>query len=72
MGCYRAEAKHRFQLLKAEKAAIEAEVGSPLDWEELPDRVETRISLTRSDLDPNDRDDWPNQHRWLAENLVAR
>lgn len=61
-------AKVYFSLLKKDKESIQSEFASPLNWEELPNRKECRISI-RHDVDPTKRQDWTNQHLWLAENL---
>jgi len=65
-----ANAKAFFHLLHAQKAAIEAELGYPLDWEELPEGKDTRISVALNDTDPEDQEDWPRQHEWLARKLA--
>ena len=61
-------AKAHFRLLEADRAAIEAEAGTPLDWRELPHRKQSHVVLTR-DADPSDRKDWPAQHDWLLKTL---
>lgn len=61
-------AKAHFQMLYADKEAIEAAVGCGLEWRENPDKKESGIWL-RTDLDPTRRDTWPEQHRWLLEKL---
>lgn len=61
-------AKECFRKLEAEKEAIEAEVGEPLEWLELPHRNRSQIELRR-EADVNNREDWPQQHRWLTERL---
>jgi hypothetical protein len=48
-------------------AKIDAEFGRPLDWSQTEQRF--RISTTRSDLDPNQISQWPEQHRWMLEQL---
>jgi Domain of unknown function (DUF4268) len=62
-------AKIFFGLLKNQKADIERELGSPLEWEELPDAQDCRIANYLNDVDPADRADWPRQHEWLAKRL---
>lgn len=62
-------AKAFFHLLHAQKAAIEAELGYPLEWEELPAGKDTRILAALKDTDPEDEADWPRQHEWLAARL---
>lgn len=61
-------AKAHFQMLYADKEAIEAEVGCELEWRQNPDKKESGIWL-RTDLDPTKRETWPEQHRWLLDKL---
>jgi len=62
-------AKAWFHLLHAQKDAVEAELGYPVVWEELPEGKDTRILVALSDIDPEDQSDWPRQHEWLAARL---
>jgi hypothetical protein len=62
-------AKAWFHLLHAQKAEIEADLGYPVDWEELPEGRDTRISIALNNTDPEDEADWPRQHEWLAARL---
>jgi hypothetical protein len=64
-----ARAKDNFSLLKAQKDAIERELGYMLDWEELPEGLECRVSSSLSDADPTNKADWPRQHEWLAKRM---
>lgn len=65
-----ADAKAFFHLLYDQRAEIEAELGYVLDWDELPEGKDTRISTALSPIDPEDRSDWPRQHDWLAARLT--
>ena len=56
------EGKDYFERLCAYKDEVEQELGYPLEWEE-------QISIRRGEVDPTDKSDWPDQHKWLAENL---
>jgi hypothetical protein len=62
-------AKGLFRMLRAQAAAVESALGYPLDWEELPDAQDSRISCTLNEADPEDEADWPRQHDWLARRL---
>jgi len=61
-------AKAHFKLLEADRAAIEQEAGTPLDWRELPHRKQSHVVLTKA-VDPSDRKDWPAQHNWCLKTL---
>jgi aromatic ring-cleaving dioxygenase len=63
------DAKPHFHLLSQERGEIEEEFGETLEWLELPERQESRIMLHNKQADPNDRDNWPEQHAWLSEKL---
>jgi hypothetical protein len=64
-------AKAHFLELKADQSAIEAAVGSPLDWRELPGQTESHVFWTRQNTDPADRASWPAQHAWLCATLES-
>lgn len=63
------DAKPHYHLLSQQREQIENEFGEPLEWMELPGGKENRIELHDTQADPNNHDDWPNQHAWLSENL---
>lgn len=62
-------AKAFFHLLHAQRAAIEADLGYALDWEELPAGKDMRISTPLNDVDPENQADWPRQHEFLSDRL---
>lgn len=64
-----AHAKPYFYLLRAQRSAIEQELGYSLEWEELPEGKDTRISVALNNTEPEDQSDWPRQHEWLASRL---
>jgi hypothetical protein len=64
-------AKTHFRALEADREAIEGELGQPLDWRECPDAKLSQVEFRRHGVDPADRSAWPDQHRWLQENLEA-
>ncbi|MDE0682669.1 MAG: DUF4268 domain-containing protein [Candidatus Poribacteria bacterium] len=58
-------ASAHFYLLKEEREKIESEFGESLIWQEkIPNVV---VSQGFNNL--TDETDWPNQHKWLADNL---
>jgi len=58
-----------FHLLEKEREIIERELGSQLDWEEKPQKKTSLVLMRNPDMDPNDRDSWPEQHKWMLEGL---
>jgi hypothetical protein len=62
-------AKVAFDHLEAERATIEAEFGSPLDWQRLNDKKACRIAIYRTDLDPTNQGQWPQEHTWYLDQL---
>ncbi len=59
------------RLVKTQKQSQDIESGFEclLEWEELPDRRDSRITIYLNDADPGHRDDWRRQHEWLAKSL---
>lgn len=55
-----------FPQLLAKREEIEKAFGEPLSWEELPDKLASRIAVYR-DGDVAMRDDWPNYTSWFIE-----
>lgn len=64
-------ASTNLRALHEQKAAIETEIESPLEWREVPDKKEGYVMLRREEVDPNDRAAWSEQHEWLREKLLA-
>ena len=64
-------AKAYFRLLHAQKDAIEKDIGHALEWEELPEGRDCRISSYLNNIKPEDEAAWPTQHAWLAKELNA-
>lgn len=63
------QAKSHYKSLYAQKDAIERELGEPLDWQELPNKKESRVDIRLDEVDPKNRSDWPRQHAWFREKL---
>ena len=63
------KAKAFSNLLIEQKDTIEQDLGYPLQWEELPDLRDSRISVRLSDVDPWDKRVWSRQHDWLVAKL---
>jgi hypothetical protein len=62
-------AKRAFDLLEADRASIEAEVGQPLDWQRLEGKKACRIGVYRADLDPRDGSQRPIQYEWFLDQM---
>lgn len=69
LSCTGPNAKAHFKLLLADRRAIEQEAGMTLDWEELPNRKESKVTVRENGVDPANRGAWPMQHMWLAGTL---
>ena len=63
------KATAHFNLLVQDRAEIDQEFGASLEWNELPGKKSCQVSLHKDDTDPTAKEDWPNQHAWLAEKL---
>lgn len=61
--------KQNFYILEKQRKEIEQEFCESLEWEELPQRRESRISLRKDIIDPTDESDWQNQHEWVISKL---
>jgi hypothetical protein len=64
------DAKDIYRELYEKKDAIEAAIGEPLDWREMPDRKASRIVLFLS-ADGYNEESWPEQFAWLRAKLEA-
>lgn len=62
-------AKAQFQHLQSQRAAIEQEASTALEWQELPGKKESRVALRLGGVEPLNRAQWPEYHRWLREKL---
>jgi hypothetical protein len=61
-------AAHYFKILRGESKQLEKDLGCTLEWDEQSGRRNQHVAVYRK-CDPNDREDWPMQHNWLAQNL---
>ncbi|HVB20562.1 MAG TPA: DUF4268 domain-containing protein [Ktedonobacteraceae bacterium] len=64
-------AKPHYYMLEKEKAAIENELGTPLEWAANPSKVMSYIYLHERTMNPLVREQWPQQHTWLWTKLEA-
>ena len=65
------DARSHFSLLHEHKDVIEHEMGTALEWRELPNKKQRRVRLRNSALSPTIREQWPQQHAWLKDTLES-
>lgn len=58
-----------FKELEKQRAAIEAEMGEPLTWWELPDKQSSYIGLYRGDSNSTNEAAWSDLISWMAATL---
>lgn len=63
-------AKQQFQALLAQREAIDAALGFPVEWQELPDQVLSKIGCLREDSPPEDEARWDEYVAWMVNRLV--
>lgn len=66
---YGNEAKAHYHQLAEDREAIEVEIGFPLEWQELPEKMACRIVRYWNDTDPLDEASWPDYQKWLIDSL---
>lgn len=59
--------KDSYAALLSQKEAIEQELGTALEWQELPKKKESRIRVRLTDTDFRNEQDWQRQHQWVAD-----
>jgi hypothetical protein len=65
----RADSKATYRALEAQKADIQKTFGEDLlDWQELPDKIASRVLLQKA-ADPSNEADHQQQFEWLVNNL---
>lgn len=64
----RHQPRRTYTYLLRYRGEIEVRFGEPLGWQAQPepDSPNARIVVFLHHTDPDDRDDWPRQHRWLV------
>lgn len=55
--------------LKLDRASIEAAVGEPLEWQELPNKKASRIALYMNDVDPSVASGYSDLHAWMLDKM---
>ncbi len=61
-------AKSHFKELLQQKTEIEAIIGEPVEWREMPDKKASRVVLFKS-VNSFEESEWPVQFSWLKEKL---
>ena len=61
--------KQNFYILEKQRKEIEQEFCEPLEWEKLPQRIDSRISVRKDIIGPTDESDWQNQLEWVISKL---
>jgi len=65
----RTDGKATYRALEAHKAEIQKTFGAdPLDWQELPEKIASRVLIQKA-ADPNNEADRQQQFEWLAHNV---
>ncbi len=64
-------AKVNYHRLQGEKAAIEAEIGHPLEWQEKSTVAVSQILTHLTQIEPEDRSKWPEYFAWTLKELEA-
>ena len=64
------EKQPHFNLLNENyRKQIESEIDMKLNWRELPDAKESQIAASSLKADPKNKNNWPEQHKWLKKTL---
>jgi hypothetical protein len=63
-------AKEQFRALHAQREAIEAALGFPVEWMEQTDRIQSKIGCWRADCAPEDEARWVEYVEWMAPRLL--
>ena len=66
-----AHAKRRSYALQDQKEEIEHEIGQELWWRELPGGKQSRVCLSREDVNLSNPDQWPELQAWQLDKLEA-
>lgn len=58
--------KGNYYILQKQEKEIQVSFDTALEWDERPDKINSRITLRKNETDPTDEIDWENQKEWLA------
>ena len=71
VSCRGSRGWENFTVLEEAKDEIESAFGEPLRWNQNEEKNLGSCSVVYENFDPDDREDWERQHRFLAEKLTA-
>jgi len=57
--------KSAYRALLAQRQSIEKEIGEKLEWQELPGKKACRVAIYKHDVDPSDKETYPELHEWM-------
>lgn len=63
-------AKERYRHIESRRTEIEAGLGFPLEWQELPDALACRIVRYRADCPLEEEARWPEYIDWMVAHIV--
>ena len=69
--CGGPDSKAHFHLLEQDREAIESELGTELEWLELPNKKQSHTCLYNRSITPLDSSKWPEQQEWIVGKLEA-
>ena len=64
------DAKSQFQALLDQRESIESRLGFPLDWQEMPNRIQSKVGCSRGASPLDDLARWEEYTEWIAERLI--
>lgn len=65
------KAKARFAALREQQQVIDAGLGFPVEWQEMPDQIMSRIGCWRAECPLEDESRWPDYVDWMAERVIG-
>lgn len=63
-------AKQQYSALLAQREAIDSELGFPVEWQELPDKIMSRVGCWREQSSVDDESRWPEFVAWMVERIL--
>lgn len=63
-------AKQQYQVLLEQRATIEGDLGFPVEWHLLPDRIQSKVGCWREDSPPGDESRWPEYVEWMVKRIL--